>query len=303
MTKESKNPKGIERYQPLLKFFKNFSLVILRQFSLKNGVKLEEDPESAEDSTSILEMIDQHLKTGSVVFYANHTSYLDMLSVLFVLNSLENVRSALYPVAEKYTSVNTKYKFSFVAFPIIKLFSHLGIMGVPVPQGRSKDLEDLSENERKARKNKVKKLDEKVAKLLQSPGSIIGITPEGKRSPQLIKLKTGIARIALQILKNLLDSDSNNTIFVPVSMVYEKEEMIIKLGNPHGIDFVKDILKQIIDLEEELSNLDKPEEIESREAEIYKLLQDVADKFGAKIAMLLPEEMRGDYGENQQSST
>ena len=234
--------------------------------------------------------INSFLESGTVVFYSNHTSAADALSVPEVVKHLPNMKFAMYVIAEKFVAINKKRPESIVSAPLVAIASLFGVHGLPVSQVRQKDVAD--EKTRLKREKRLASYASKRALLQTKPGGVFGIMPEGTRGKDssMQKFRSGIMLNALEM---------PDALFVPATMIPDSEDpkkVSIQLGKPQlAREVVGDLFGEILALQELESKAEEPEERERIRAEIKVLLNAGADRFGYQVASMLPEEMRGVY--------
>lgn len=240
----------------------------------KYDIKMEISPESLEQ----LQKIDEYLKQGSIIVYANHTSMLDaILGIPVGISHLPHLRKAMYLLAEKYAIPNRRKKSSFAIAPLTQLVNALGVVVVPVPQKLS---EQVNEKKKLKGKKRLEKYGNNRDKIMKSPGTAIGFTPEATRGEtiEMTQFKDGIVRTAL------LYPDA---LCCPMGLVPKGGNTFeLVVGEPKlASQMTESIVEQIA--------------LESNPLVVKQLLQECADLFGCEVAPLLPENMRGMYADRK----
>lgn len=239
---------------------------ILSKFEIKMNIS----PESLEQ----LQKIDDYLKHGSIIIYANHTSMLDaILGIPSGIHHLPHLRKVMYLLAEKYAIPNSKQKLSYLIAPVTKVANSLGVVAVPVPQKLS---EQVSEIEKQKGLERLANYEKTRDDLMNKRGTACGYTPGATRSAELPRFKAGIVKTA-QLYPEAL--------CCPMGLVPKGENIFeLVVGEPTmASEMVKTIIGRIA--------------TESDPAMIKQLYQEGADLFGYEVAALLPEHMRGVYAD------
>lgn len=243
------------------------TLELLSRFDIKMDIS----PESLEN----LQKIDEYLKHGSIIIYANHTSMLDaFLGIPVGISHLPHLRKAMYLLAEKYAIPNRRKKSSYAIAPLTQLVNTLGVVVVPVPQKLS---EQGDEKKKIKGKKRLQKFVEKRNKIMNSSGTAIGFTPEATRDQtiEMTQFKDGIVKTALLYPEALC---------CPMGLVPKGGNTFeLVVGEPKlASQMTESIVDRIA--------------LETDPALVKQLLQECADQFGYEVAPLLPENMRGVYG-------
>lgn len=228
-------------------------------------------PESLEQ----LKKIDEYLKQGSIIVYANHTTMLDaILGIPVGISHLPHLRKAMYLLAEKYAIPNRRKKSSYAIAPLTQLVNALGVVVVPVPQRLS---EQMDEKKKIQGKKRLEKYGNKRNKIMNRPGTAIGFTPEATRGEtiEMTQFKDGIVKTALLF---------PDTLCCPMGLVPKGSNTFeLVVGEPKlASQMTESIVDRIA--------------LETDPALVKQLLQECADQFGYEVAPLLPENMRGVYG-------
>jgi len=236
----------------------------------KYEITMDISPESLEN----LQKIDNYLKQGSVIIYANHTSMLDaFLGIPVGISHLPHLRKAMYLLAEKYAIPNRRKKSSYAIAPLTQIVNTLGVVVVPVPQRLS---EQVDEKKKMKGKKQLQKFVEKRDKIMNSAGTAIGFTPEATRDEtiEMTQFKDGIVKTAL------LYPDA---LCCPMGLVPKGGNTFeLVVGEPKlASQMTESIVDRIA--------------LETDPALVKQLLQECADQFGHEVAPLLPENMRGVY--------
>ncbi len=236
----------------------------------KYEITMDISPESLEN----LQKIDNYLKQGSVIIYANHTSMLDaFLGIPVGISHLPHLRKAMYLLAEKYAIPNRRKKSSYAIAPLTQIVNTLGVVVVPVPQRLS---EQVDEKKKMKGKKQLQKFVEKRDKIMNSAGTAIGFTPEATRDEtiEMTQFKDGIVKTAL------LYPDA---LCCPMGLVPKGGNTFeLVVGEPKlASQMTESIVDRIA--------------LETDPALVKQLLQECADQFGYEVAPLLPENMRGVY--------
>jgi len=228
-------------------------------------------PESLEQ----LKKIDEYLKQGSIIVYANHTTMLDaILGIPVGISHLPHLRRAMYLLAEKYAIPNRRKKSSYAIAPLTQLVNALGVVVVPVPQRLS---EQMDEKKKIQGKKRLEKYGNKRNKIMNRPGTAIGFTPEATRGEtiEMTQFKDGIVKTALLF---------PDALCCPMGLVPKGGNTFeLVVGEPKlASQMTESIIDRIA--------------MESDPLVVKQLLQECADLFGFEVAPLLPGNMRGVYG-------
>lgn len=236
----------------------------------KYEMKMDISPESLRN----LQKIDEYLKQGSVIIYANHTALLDaFLGIPFVVSHLPHLRKGMYLLAEKYAIPNRRKKSSYAIAPITKLANSLGVIVVPVPQKLS---EQKDERKKQKGKKRLAKYEEKRNALMSKKGTASAYAPEATRGAtlEMTQFRDGIVKAA-QLYPDAL--------CCPMGLVPNGENTFeLVVGEPK---LAKQMTESIADRIA----------VENDPAVTKQLLQECANLFGFEVASLLPENMRGVY--------
>lgn len=260
------------------KVFAHVMLELLAAFD----ISIEVD----EDSKKNLTDLDTKLLTESAVMISNHTSAVDIASVLTFIELMSNLKTGCYVIAQKFAVPNLNKPISLPLFPILKIGDLLEIKAVPVPQ--------TPEEKSKNKVDRIGNYEQMRDLLLSQPGSVLGIMPEGTRSQILNQFKpSGIGNIALRY---------QSMYVVPASLVRigDSKRFQLTIGKPQRVTEIVPTIAEdaeyIKGLQAQLYNEVDPDKIVEIKLQIKTRLQIIADQFGYEIAVLLPESMRGYYG-------
>ena len=220
--------------------------------------------EFSEESQRNLIHANNLLKDNSLVVYINHTSMKDAeLAISMVFSFLTNAKRIIGPAGMKHYDINRDPKNAM----LFRLLKSLGITILPIAQ--QDDDRDYGYVEEQMRT----KLRDTTKSTMELPGSVDGIAPEGTRSRdgKLLQAKRGIG---------FLDGYNPGLFYLPVAIAYREfsGQPSIFVGKPL-------CLKDMIAEETELPNEPKEK------------AQFLADLHMQRLAGMLPEHMRGFYGE------
>lgn len=244
----------IERTGPKPDFRRYFATKGWDYLTKKLG--LEFSPESQANLAQLNEL----LLTNPAVVYVNHTSKLDVpVGISMLLSQLPNAVRILGPVGMKH--------YDWIRDPIsaalFRLLPSLHIQPVPIVQTN----DEWKYKNRKGMLDDLKKL---TAEMIEKPGSVYAITPEGTRNKTgtLLKAKKGIGRLA----------EYKDLFYLPAAIIYKeyssKPEIVI--GKPLQL---QEIIPEILDLSYDPK----------------KKAQEIADLHMKRLAKLMPSFLRGFY--------
>ncbi len=185
-----------------------------------------------EESKQRLREVNEELKQGSVIIYANHPSTKDVLVIPLLREHLSNVKKAGIPMAEKYTTPNWQKKGSFGISVFDKLMRVVGVRFLPTHQ-RGINVEPAFRFLRREKKaDRGHRVMEAMFDFLSNgAGNVVGITPTGTRTPEVEgKFRTGLARMML---------GNQNVPVVPVAISYEGSRTIcLRVGESFSLTSV-----------------------------------------------------------------
>ncbi|MBP9781770.1 1-acyl-sn-glycerol-3-phosphate acyltransferase [Candidatus Woesebacteria bacterium] len=261
------------------KVFAHAMLELLATFS----ISIEVDEESKQN----LAELDKLLLSESVVIISNHTSAIDIVSVLKFIELIDNMRLGCYLIAQKFATPNLNRPISLMLAPFFQLGNMLNILAVPVPQtNKEKDSNKF---------DRVKEYEVLRDSLLAEVGNVLGIMPEGTRgkSDDLNRLKPGgLGNLAIRyqdmmfISASLVRIDGSKRFQLSVGKAKRASEIVPTIAE--DADHIQSLQEQLI------QEVD-PNTISEIKLQIKARLQIIADQFGYEIADLLPENMRGVY--------
>lgn len=224
--------------------------------SLRDKLGLEFSQESQVNLTQLNKL----LLTNPAVVYINHTSMLDApLGILMLLSQLPNAVRILGPVGMKHYD----WRRDPLSAGLFRLLPSLHIQPVPIVQAND-------EWKYKNRKGMLENLKKRTAEMIEKPGSVYGIAPEGTRNKTgtLLKAKKGIGRLA----------EYHDLFYLPAAIIYKKysfqpevmagKPLQLKGIIPEGFGFSPD-----------------PDQ----------RAQQIADLHMKRLAQLMPESLRGVY--------
>jgi len=261
------------------KVFAHAMLELLATFN----ISIEVDEESKQN----LAELDKLLLSESVVIISNHTSAIDIVSVLKFIELIDNMRTGCYLIAQKFATPNFNRPISLILAPFFQLGNMLNMLAVPVPQTNKE--KDTNKHDR------VKEYEVLRDSLLAEVGNVLGIMPEGTRgkSDDLNRLKPGgIGNLAVRyqdmnfISASLVRIDGTKHFQLSVGKAKRANEIV---------PTIVDDANYIQSLQEQLIQEDDPNTVVEIKSQIKARLQIIADQFGYEVAALLPENMRGVY--------
>jgi len=242
--------------------------------------------EFSQESKKNIRELNERLKEGSVIMYANHTALVDfVVAALLALSELTNAEMIFGPVASQYVEPDDTKRFSknkVIAF-ILKRIGPLGITLLPIDTATTPNT-NMTPEKRRARRAKRARLRAVAKDALSKPGSALGITPQGTRS----KDEAGSMMEALPGVGSFDDPNQKIPItYLPFAMIYWRyfhDNPALVVGRVQTLDEL---------LAEEGLNREKvPKNPEEKAKFITKLLMQ-------KLAALQPESMRGFYAKKE----
>lgn len=225
--------------------------------------ELEISPESAEHLCEA----NQILRDGPLVLYANHTSMADAKLVVPLILSMPNVQRVIGPVGMKHFDLRR----DLVNGIFMRSLRIAGVHALPVIQ--SVDDQFYAQDKRIGM---IRDLKKETTRILNQPGSLYGIAPEGTRnkSGQLQQANPGLGYL------NTYMTGEFQLHYLPVGLIYKNydDRPRIEVGQPFK---ASDVLQTI-------SNLSTVPR---------KKAQQLSDVMMLRLAYLLPEQMKGFYKE------
>jgi 1-acyl-sn-glycerol-3-phosphate acyltransferase len=222
---------------------------------------LQFSPESQDNLRKFNSVLVDH----SVVAYVNHTSKLDAAIGVSLVLSLPNTKRVIVLAGMRHYDLK-RDPLSAMFFRSLRIFN---VHAMPVVQVDDKT------NYGRRQQEMLDGLKEETTKLIELPGSIYGITPEGTRSLNgtLQRAKRGIGYLA---------EYSRETYYLPAAIIY-KNQTQPPLRSPEVIIGQPLQLKDIVP-----DNIALPKDPRER-------AQMLADLHMGRLAKLMPENLRGAY--------
>lgn len=226
---------------------------------LRKKLELEFSPESQDN----LAQLNKLLLNNSAVVYINHTSKLDeLVAISLVLSQLPNAVNILGPVGMKHYD----WRRDPLSAGLFRLLKLVHIQPVPVVQ-----VKDTEVDYGKQKDAMLENLKKQTAKMIEHPGSVYGIAPEGTRNT-----KEGVLLRANRSIGNL--KKYKGIYYLPVAIMLKKYS-----SKPEVVVGVPLQLQDIIPVGLELSPDDK------------QRTQEIADLHMKRLADLMPHSLRGAY--------
>jgi 1-acyl-sn-glycerol-3-phosphate acyltransferase len=234
--------------------------------------------EIPQETRNNLASLEEHLKEGSAIVFSNHTSDADGVLSLWLL--LENLGSSLTRLGVVEPKQYLDGHQGAIKATAMKLPASLGFTVFSVYQAHLWEGEHFDYGQAiRLGANLLKN----GAKMLSSPGGVLFLAIEGTRSPdKALRIgRKGAARVGLRAIRQGAD-----LCYVPLAIVPTPLENLNRGLNMARWSQIKFELRMGLLLTPE--NLG----VELRQDPKGELL---TEKLMARLAGLLPEEMRGDY--------
>jgi 1-acyl-sn-glycerol-3-phosphate acyltransferase len=226
--------------------------------------------EFTEESRRNLFEANELLKNNSMVVYINHTSMMEdvELPVSMVMAFLTNTRRIVGPIAMKHYDPARDWKNAV----LLRFLKPLGVEIFPIVQPENVDANAEVYGDEEKRQMSIR-LRAVMADAVKSPGTVIGLTPEGTRSKKgtLLPARGGIGYLE--------SYDTDQTLrYLPVVIVLKKysDRPKIQAGKPLSLGEMG--------LEKNMLPADPKERARF-----------LADLHMERLAGMLPPSMRGAY--------
>jgi hypothetical protein len=224
-----------------------------------------------------INLLREHLKEGSMVFYINHFGFDDEAIVAaFLMNNFGDLISRIGgPVSKKHYDGRECYKSPTNLLHALALRAGplLGVEETPVVQHYDTGYEEA------VAQNSRRQFFKSALEILSTPGGVVFIAPEGRISPTgtLLPAQAGIGMLAKLCRKKELP-----VCFVPLAIVAEGRvgRWFNLFGRENDRRFGL--------------NMGAPIPLESLGGRGMDG-ENIADELMEKLALLLPEELRGVY--------